>query len=1403
MKTKQFLLYLAISIMALASCKPEEQPPIISYVFTDIAVEVGQTSATITCRNESVDDEKVFANVLLSRNENITDATKYPLHLQNDTLRGTISGLERNTMYYFCFEVYTANEHKRTDEVHHFETTGGGNVTVTTSEAINITQTSATGGGNVTVVGDYAVSMRGVCWDTVPNPNALQSPHLQSGEGTGTFLVNITDLKPNTTYYMKAYAVCNDIVYYGNEIHFATQNAQLATVTTGTVSNITRTSAQASGNVENNGGGAVIRRGVCWSTAHEPTIGDDHADNGTGMGAYTVDITELTPNTTYYVRAYAENVAGLSYGEEVSFTTAHDISSPVVTTGEVEGTTAHGTVTSDGGAEVTERGICWGTEHAPTTEGIHATSGTGTGSFSVELTGLNPGTTYYVRAYAKNSVGTAYGNEVSFSTTANMPTVTTEEVSNITQTTAQGGGNVTDDGGTEVTERGICWSTSHNPTTSGSHASSGSGTGNFSCNMTGLTQNTTYYVRAYATNSQGTSYGNEVSVKTSLDISAPTVTTGEVTNITQTSAKCSGNVTADGGATVTERGICWSATHNPTTSGSHATSGTGTGSFTCNMTGLTAGTIYYVRAYAKNSQGTSYGSEVSFSTTANMPTVTTNTVTNVTQTTATCGGNVTSDGGATITARGVCWSTSQNPTVNNSHTTNGTGAGNFTSSITGLSPNTTYYVRAYATNSAGTAYGVQRTFTTEQNITAPTVTTNTVTNVTQTTATCGGNVTNSGGANVTARGVCWSTSQNPTVSNSHTTDGTGAGSFTSNITGLSPNTTYYVRAYATNSAGTAYGVQRSFTTGQSATLPTVTTSQVTNIQQTSATGGGNVTANGGANVTDRGICWSTSHTPTTNGTHASGGAGNGTFSVNMTGLTANTTYYVRAYATNSAGTAYGSEVSFTTSQIPTYSINVSASPSNAGTVSGGGSYQQGQSCTVTATAATGYTFLRWAENGNQVSTNASYTFTVSGNRTLVAQFQAQGYTISVSANPANGGTVSGGGSYNYGQSCTVTATAATGYTFLRWAENGNQVSTNANYTFTVSGNRTLVAQFQAQGYTISVSASPANGGTVSGGGTYNYGQSCTVTATASSGYTFTNWTENGNQVSNNPSYTFTVNSSRTLVAHFAAQPQAPTGAINGLFSVSATQQVYFSQGNLQYKASTNTWRFATNQWDYVGDGNASISQTYNGWIDLFGWGTSGWNNGNIYYHPWDSNNSNGSLYGPPGLYDLIGSFANADWGVYNPISNGGNTTNQWRTLTNSEWAYLTYTRNTTSGILYAKAQVNGVCGVILLPDDWSPSIFNLNNVNIYNSNFSSNTITATQWTTLENAGAVFLPAASRRDGTSVQWVGFAMGYYWTTSSAWNNNGQAYIMYMSMGDFGYSAGDNRCAGLSVRLVHDAQ
>ena len=279
----------------------------------------------------------------------------------------------------------------------------------------------------------------------------------------------------------------------------------------------------------------------------------------------------------------------------------------------------------------------------------------------------------------------------------------------------------------------------------------------------------------------------------------------------------------------------------------------------------------------------------------------------------------------------------------------------------------------------------------------------------------------------------------------------------------------------------------------------------------------------------------------------------------------------------------------------------------------------------------------------------------------------------------------------------------------------------------------------------------------------------------------------------------------------------PIGAINGLFSVNDTKQVYFSQGNLQYQASTNTWRFAENQWDYVGtqapdnngnvggtvngSDNANISSNYSSWIDLFGWGTSGWNSGNAYYHPWDSNNSDGSLYGPPErYYGLTGSYANADWGVYNSISNGSNTTNQWRTLTQAEWDYVFNSRNTTSGIRYAMAKVNNVNGVILLPDGWSSSTYSLSNTNIHYASFSSNTISNYQWTILESAGAVFLPAAGFRSGTRVNDVGFS-GRYWSATHDWGTNNFARLVYFIDSLFSANTNMYRYYGLSVRLAQD--
>lgn len=192
---------------------------------------------------------------------------------------------------------------------------------------------------------------------------------------------------------------------------------------------------------------------------------------------------------------------------------------------------------------------------------------------------------------------------------------------------------------------------------------------------------------------------------------SPTVTTGDVSNLLGTSADYSGNVTDDGGGTVSTRGICWSTSSNPTTSNSKDASGSGTGSFTSNLTGLSKGTTYHVRAYATNEAGTSYGADETF-TTKDDPAVTTGSVSNNNMHSASYSGNVTDDGDGTVSTRGICWSTSSNPTTSNSKNASGSGTGEFTSSLTSLKPGVTYHVRAYATNEVSTQYGADETFTT-------------------------------------------------------------------------------------------------------------------------------------------------------------------------------------------------------------------------------------------------------------------------------------------------------------------------------------------------------------------------------------------------------------------------------------------------------------------------------------------------------------------------------------------------------------------------------------------------------------------------------------------------------------------------------------------------------------------
>lgn len=292
----------------------------------------------------------------------------------------------------------------------------------------------------------------------------------------------------------------------------------------------------------------------------------------------------------------------------------------------------------------------------------------------------------------------------------------------------------------------------------------------------------------------------------------PILTTTTVSNITQNTVNSGGEITSDGGSDVTARGVCWSLKPNPTIKDSLTKDAAGTGVFISSIKNLLADTTYYVRAYATNKDGTAYGIQVTFKTLkAILPTISTTSATNVTESTAVSGGNIISDGGSRVTARGVCWSKTIYPTIIDSKTSDGLGIGTFSSNLTNLQ-SATYYIRAYASNSAGTSYGNQISFKTLSTPTIETITPSNLPSNTGSTATCGGNVTYDGGLNVLSRGVCWNTTGQPTISNNKTVDGSGIGQYTSNLTNLSYGTNYYIRAYATNNIGTSYGSELIFTT---------------------------------------------------------------------------------------------------------------------------------------------------------------------------------------------------------------------------------------------------------------------------------------------------------------------------------------------------------------------------------------------------------------------------------------------------------------------------------------------------------------------------------------------------------------------------------------------------------------
>ena len=795
---------------------------------------------------------------------------------------------------------------------------------VVTLAAAEVGEASARLRGTLASDGGQPVTASGFFWGTTPNPST-EGTRVEAPVTEGSLSYLLEGLERGTTYYYCAFAENVKGMATGEVLSFVTlDNRLVPTVETIEAAEVGETTARIAARLASDGGSPVTASGFCYGTDANPAPDGTQCEAALTDGAFAYDLSGLAIGTTYYYCAYATNEIGTGYGQVRMFTTLDNRAVPDVTAAAATSVTESparlsGRITSEGGSEVTASGFCYGTDANPATNGTRVEAAADAeGAFSTALTALSGSTTYYYCAFATNAIGTGYSQVQLFTTAdvATLPAVLTLPATDISQTAARLGGEVMSDGNSPILSKGFYWGTDADPAGNGTRVASAATGDEFHHDLTGLTAGTTYYYCAYVENEVGQSLGEVQSFTTPTAATAPTVRTTQATTITETSARLSGSVTADGGSPLISKGFYWSTGSNPTEGGTRVVSPSTGDNFVYELTGLTAATTYYFCAYAENEVGISYGEAVSFVTSdaTSIPTLSSVTVTGITTTEAVLSAEVTSSGGLAVTEKGFCYSsTNAMPTEADTKVVSAASGNAIGTTLTGLSPHTTYYVRAYAVNGRGTSLGPVRQFTTEDDRSLPTVQTGEVTAVGETTATFAGTLTADGGATVTSTGFCYATSPNPAQGGTRIEVTAEAdGSFAYSATGLRASTTYYVCAYAQNAVGTAYGDVRRFTTDATLSVPAVGSTAVSAIATTTATASATLISDGGATVTERGFYLSTGNPPTAADTKIVSAATGNAITADLTGLSPNTRYYIRAYATNAQGTATGSINVFTT-----------------------------------------------------------------------------------------------------------------------------------------------------------------------------------------------------------------------------------------------------------------------------------------------------------------------------------------------------------------------------------------------------------------------------------------------------------------------------------------------------------
>lgn len=695
-------------------------------------------------------------------------------------------------------------------------------------------------------------------------------------------------------------------------------------LSTGAVSEVYRMGATLSGSVRKSEGTVVKDFGILYSELQSMVEYTEVKATTADPVSFSVSVQGLEPGKDYYYCSYASSGYSIAKGEIKSFRTT-DSNVPVfgelqVSNKDEKSFTVSTTIIDEGGSDLILRGFCWKLSGGgePTVSDNVSNVSLEASAFTAKINDLTPGKEYLVCAYAINAKGVGYGKSLLVTThTSTVPVVSSINPKDSTDVSITVEARILSRGEALLTEKGFCWSSeSQTPTTANLKKVVEGDADTYNGVIDELKPATTYYIRAYAINEQGTGYG-DVFVFTTPASVIPELAATTMTEIAATTAKAASSVITDNGNTVTERGFCLSKEKMQPDINSIKIKVDGTEeSFAIVLTQLEPEATYYIRSYAVNAKGVGYGEANLFTTLkeVKLPTVTTSEVVNVSETAARFAGTIVSDGNSEISSKGFCWSsTNTTPTVNDTkHEVTASGT-NFTYDVTNLAAGTKYYICAYAINVKGTSYGEVKSFATDVATTAPAVGVTTMSNITETTATASAEITSTGGLTISEKGFYYSsTNAVPTAVDAKAVSAVSGNMISSSLSGLSANTKYYIRAYAINSKGTALGAVEEFMTADDRTIPTVVTSDVTNIGETSARFSGNITSDGKSAVTSKGFYYGTSANPVNDGTKREVTADGTTFVYDVTNLAAGTKYYVCAYAANEKGVGYGIVQMFST-----------------------------------------------------------------------------------------------------------------------------------------------------------------------------------------------------------------------------------------------------------------------------------------------------------------------------------------------------------------------------------------------------------------------------------------------------------------------------------------------------------